>query len=239
MRSINDAFNEQLTLSSNDAGGMSKGRSGGIKDKLACFEKTIKQNNEAGVTSGMYLNNMLTKSGQNTRTSRGGLDCTNSSKGLGSQFPRRSSIGTSTTVSCSSPDVDDFASNSSVHSGYTITDRTSDFDDDSSISCDSFGEGDDDDCEVPSIVEDINSNRSKRNNNTGSGSRKILIRRRATGTTKSSRSHANGIPETIFESNGDSRHSRKSKSSQKSGKRSSSRSRDSHESEDSDADSFC
>jgi hypothetical protein len=202
----------------------------GVKNALATFEKTIRENNEAGVTSGMYLNNLLAKSKitPNTRSGRG----------FHPTYARSPSGSTSTTSSNSSAELDEWTSNSSVHSGYTVTERDEDSDS-STESCDSFGEGDEgvDDWEVPSIAADINTNRSRR-----SLSGRLACSRRPN-------RKSGCIPETILESNSigsrqdsnsghSSKDSRNSSSTHRSSKKSRSFNIDA-DSDDSETDSFC
>lgn len=178
----------------------------GVKNVLAAFEKTIKENNEAGVSSPMYLNNILTKGGKST-----------------SGYGRNN-------------ELDDWTSNSSVHSGFTRTERTANMDNSESSSSttdslDSFGDGEEGfDWEVPSVADNINENRSKRQQ-----AGRVAPRRR----------FQSALPETIFEasggskhdsSGGDSKHSRHSLSRSKSSQ--SRKKKGSADSDDSDNDSF-
>lgn len=206
----------------------------GVKNVLASFEKTIKENNEAGVSSGMYLSNLLTKGRTAPPASAVG---TRDRRGSNPEFTRRTSASTSTTTSSSSPEVDEWTSNSSLHSGFTNTERCDDSDS-STESCDSFGDGVEgvDDWEVPSIAADINNSRSRR----GPSGRLICNRR--------SNRHSGFIPETILENNSvSSKHDSNSGHSSKDSRNSSSTHRSSRkscgvhvdfESDDSDADSF-
>lgn len=195
--------------------------SNGVKNVLAAFEKTIKENNEAGVTSSMYLSNILTKpAGKNTLGTRDN----NATNTLGR-----------------SAEDDDWTTNSSVHSGFAITEtpRTNFLDggDSSTESFDSFGDGDGDDdfdWEVPSVVDDINESRSKREQKG-----RVVTRRRLV------KGEGSAFPETIFESaggskhdstSGDSKHSRHSLSRSKSSQ--SRRKKGGNDSDDSDSDSF-
>jgi hypothetical protein len=217
-----------------------------FKKVPASFEKTAKENTDLGMTSGIYLNNFLSMGGRNRTI------CSFPSSGFGrssSDHVRRTApVSSLTGGSNTKTGLDDWVSNSSVHSNFSY--GMHEYDSDSTTeSCDSFGEGDVDDWEVPSISADINTSRSRRGA-TLSGRNMMIHSNNGRRTT---RQNLGFVPETILESISiNSKHeSNSGHSSKDSSRHSSSKHHSSHhkmplasrrfnekDSDDSDADSF-